>query len=86
MWQIAADGQSDKMASVVEVHMVQRYDIEFLHAETMEPIDIYWHLLNVYEDQTVDGSTVRWWVMHFSSNDAIIVAVEQWVTSADGDF
>jgi len=27
-------------------------------------------LLNVYGDQTVDVSTVRWWVVHFSSGDS----------------
>ena len=39
--------------------MKQRCVIEFLHAENMAPIDIHQHLLNVYEDQTVDASTVR---------------------------
>ena len=29
--------------------------------------EIYLHLLNVYGDQTVDVSTVRWWVLCFSS-------------------
>jgi len=33
-------------------------------------IDIHQHLLNVYEDQTLDVSTVRWWVVHFSSGDS----------------
>ena len=32
-------------------------------------IDIHWHLLNAYRDQTVDTSTVRWWVMNFNSGD-----------------
>jgi len=28
----------------------------------------HWRLLNVYGDQSVDVSTVRWWVVHFSSD------------------
>ena len=35
----------------------------------MVPTDIYQHFLNVYGDQAVDVSTVRWWVGHFSSGD-----------------
>jgi len=65
-----AEGQSDKMASDMEVHMKQRFVIEFLHAEKIAPNDIHRHLLNVYGDQTVDVSTVRWWVAHFSSGDS----------------
>ena len=34
------------------------------------PIDIHWHLLNVYGDQTLDVSTVRQRVVHFSSGDS----------------
>jgi len=33
----------------------------------------HWHsptLLNIYGDQTVDLSTVRWWVAHFSGGDS----------------
>ena len=37
---------------------------EFLHAEKMAPINIHQHLLNIYG---VNVSTVRQWVMHFSS-------------------
>ena len=32
----------------------------------MTPIDIHQPLLNVYEDQTNDVSTVGWWLVHFS--------------------
>jgi hypothetical protein len=34
------------------------------------PNDIKRHLLNVYGDQTVDVSTVRGWVVRFSSGDS----------------
>ena len=51
---MAAEGQSDRMASDTEVQMNQRYVIEFLHVEKMAPFDIHQHLLNVYGDQTVD--------------------------------
>ena len=36
----------------------------------MTHIDNHWHLLQVYGDQTVDVSTVRRWVVHFSSGDS----------------
>jgi len=29
-----------------------------------------WYLLNICGDQTVDVSTVRWWVLRFSSGDS----------------
>jgi len=50
---MAAEGQSDKMASDMEAWMEQRCVTEFLHAEKMAPIDIHGHLLNIYGDQTV---------------------------------
>lgn len=52
--------QPDKMASDMEVPMEQRCATEFLYAETRASIDIYQHLLNIFEDQTVYVSTVRW--------------------------
>ena len=67
---MAAEGQSDRMASDMDVHMKQKCVNEFLHAETMAPTDIYWYLLNTDGDQTVDVSTVRWWVVCFSSGDS----------------
>jgi len=73
---MAAQGQSDKMASDMKVHTKQRDEIAFQHAEKIAPIDIHQHLLNVYGDQTVDvspksGAFQQWW---------------QWVTSAGADF
>ena len=67
---MAAEGKSDKIAPGMEVHIKQRCVTEFLHEEKMVPIDIHWHLLNVYGDQTVHMSTVRRWVVYFSSVDS----------------
>ena len=39
VWQIAAEGQSDKMVSDMEVHVKQRCVTEFLHAEKMVSTD-----------------------------------------------
>jgi len=66
---MAAEGQSDKMVSDMEVHMEQSCMTEFLHVEKIAPIDIYQYLLNVDEDKTVDVSTVRQWVVCFSKGD-----------------
>ena len=66
---MAAEGQSDKRVSDMEMHMKQRCVIEFLPEEKMAHSDIHRCLLNVYGDQNVDVSTVRWWVVHFSSGD-----------------
>ena len=57
---MTAGGQSDKMASDMEVCMKQIYVIEFLHVEKIARMDIHQRLLNVYGDQTEDMSTVRW--------------------------
>ena len=67
---MAAEGQSDKMASDMEVRMKQRCVIEFLHAEKIAPNDTHRRLVNVYGDQTVDVSTMRRWVARFSSGDS----------------
>jgi hypothetical protein len=67
---MTAEGQSDKMASDMEVRMKQRCVIEFLQAEKIAPNDIHQRLLNVYGDQTVDVSTVRRWLARFSSGDS----------------
>ena len=50
--------------------MKQRCVIEFLYVEKMASSDIRQPLLNIYGDQTVDVSTVRRWVVHFSSGDS----------------
>ena len=50
-------------------------------------IDIHRCLLNVYGDQTLlDVSTVKVGnIFHFPSNDTIIAAVKQWISSAHAD-
>ena len=68
--QMAAEGQSDTMVSDVEVHTKQRCVIKFFHGEKMAPTDIPLHLVSVYGEQTVNVSTLRWWVMHYSSEDS----------------
>ena len=70
MRQMTAVGQSNKMASDMEVRMKRRCVTEFLHAEKIAPKDIHRRLLNVYGDVTVDVSTVRRWVVRFSSGDS----------------
>ena len=64
---MAAEGQSVKMASGMEVHTSQRCGTVPLCAEKAAPIGIHKHVLNAYGDQTADVSTVRWGVVHFSS-------------------
>ena len=44
---------------------------EFLHAEESALTDIRRLCLNVYGDQTMNVSTVRWWVVHFGSSDSV---------------
>jgi hypothetical protein len=68
--QMAAEGYSDKMAPDMEEHLKKRCVIEFRHAEKIAPNDIHRCLLNVYGDQTVDVSSVRRWVVRFSSGDS----------------
>jgi len=36
----------------------------------MAPTDIHQHLLNIPGDQTVDVSTLWWWLLHFRSRDS----------------
>ena len=40
---LAAEGQSETMASAMEVHMEQRCGTEFLHVEKMVPTDVHWY-------------------------------------------
>jgi len=62
-------GQIERMVSNMQVHTRQRCVTEFILMENTAPIDIQQHLLNVSRDQTVDVSTVRQWVVRFSSGD-----------------
>ena len=67
---MTAEGQSDNMASDMEVRMKQRCVTEFLHAKKIAPNDFHRRLLNAYGNQTVDVSTVRRWVARSSSGDS----------------
>ena len=58
------------MVSNMEVRMEYRCVSEFLYMEKKSPNDIHQHLANVYGDQPVDVSTVRWWVVLFSSSNS----------------
>ena len=69
LWQIAAEEQSDKMTSDMEVHMKQKCVIELLHAEKIAHTDIHQCLLNVYGEQIADVTTVIQWVVHFNSGN-----------------
>ena len=60
---MAAEGQSNKMVSNVEVCLKQSCVIEFLHAEEVAPTEFH-------GDQRDDVSTVKRWVVHFSSDDS----------------
>ena len=68
--QMAAEGQSDRMVSDMEMQMKQRTATEFLYEEKIAPKDIHQHLLNTYGGQRVGVSTVTQWVVYFSSGDS----------------
>ena len=42
VWQMTAEGQSDKTVSDMEVWMKKRCVTEFLHVEKIAPTDIHW--------------------------------------------
>jgi len=67
--QVAAEGQSDKMASDVEEQVKQMCVFEFLRMEKLVPTDIHCCFLNVYKEN-VYVSTLRQWVMCCSSSDS----------------
>lgn len=46
MQQMSADEQYDKLASDMEVHLKQIYEIEFLHVAKTALTDIHRHLMN----------------------------------------
>jgi len=53
----AREGQSDKMASDLEVRLKQKCVTEFLHGGTITPTDIHLCSLSISEDQTAGVST-----------------------------
>ena len=67
---MAAEEQSDKTASDMEVHVKQMCVTAFPPMEKIPPTDIHRCFLDVYRDQTVDVSTVKQWVVDFSSGNS----------------
>ena len=59
MQHIAAEGQSDKMVSDMQVHMKQSCVTEFLHKEKMVHTDIHQCMLDIDGDKTVNVITVE---------------------------
>jgi len=60
---MAVKGQSEKIGSVMEVHMKQRCVFAALNlCRKNGTHDIHQCLLNVYGEQTMDVSTERQWV------------------------
>ena len=70
MWQMGAEGQSEKLVSDMVESVKHMCGNEFLHTENMSAINIQWCLLNIYGEQTVDVSTVSQWVVRFSSDNS----------------
>jgi len=62
MKHIPADGQFDRLASDMEVHMKQRDGTEFLHLEKKAASDVHQCLLNICGDHSeVVGGTFQQW-------------------------
>ena len=86
---MAAEGQSDKMASDIEVYMKQRCVTAFIHLEKVVITDIHQHFLKVSGDQLIDVSTVKTvlYGQHFPSDNVFTLGkVKQWVTFICTDF
>ena len=76
---MAAEGQSDKIASDMEVHTKQRYGTELLYLEKNTPltsIDACWMFM-----ETKQWMWVRWVGCSFQQWQQ-----QQWVTSAGTDY
>ena len=78
VWQMAAEAQSDKMTSNVEVHMKQRRVTESPPAEKCHPrtfVDTCWTLMETQQWMWAQwgGAFQQWWQW-------------QWVTSTGVDF
>ena len=67
---MAAEGQSDKMASGMEMNTKWRCVTGFLNVEIVTTTDIHQCLLNLYEDQIVDVNSLKRWVVCFNSGDS----------------
>ena len=57
------------MTSDMKVCMKQRCVVEFLHVETVALTEFDQHLLNIYGGKTMDVSTVRQRMVHFSNSN-----------------
>ena len=71
VWQMAAEGHNDWHNGIWRGR-VDRCNVWHL-IPLCRKSGIHWyyqHLLNIHGDQTVGVSTVRWWVVHFSSGDS----------------
>ena len=55
---MAAEGQCDTTASDMEVHMDQRYGIEFLHVDKSAPTNIPLHFVPVWQ-MAAEGQSDR---------------------------
>lgn len=57
------------MVSDMKVHKKHWYVIKFHHKEILHQLTFIakYYLRNVYGDQKADVSTVRWWIICFSS-------------------
>ena len=70
MWQMTEERQPNKMMYDMEVCMKKKHVIEFLCVAKIAPTDIHQYLLKVCGDQIADVSTVRPWVVCFSSDSS----------------
>ncbi|MEQ5179387.1 hypothetical protein [Proteus genomosp. 6] len=61
VWQMVAEGQSDRMVSDMEVCMKQSCVTEFLHVEKMAPIDIHWRPNSGCEHSKAVGVAFQQW-------------------------
>ena len=57
-------------STLTQWRLTRMHGTELLNVEKMAFIDIHQRLLNVYGDQTADVSTVRQWMVRFSSGDS----------------
>jgi len=64
---MAAEGQFDEMTSDMEACMKQRCVAEFIHVEKLHPLTF---IDACYRDQIVNVSTLKWWLMCFSSGNS----------------
>ena len=71
---MAAEGQSDKVASDMEVQMKQRMELNSSISKKIMPFDVYQCLENVYRVQQVD--VAQW------GSGLCVVGMKEWVTSA----